>query len=1176
VFFDQLLGLVDQRISDYRRSGEPAAVLSEEALVQAAELWQAAQPAIPGQPTPEDYRHMAAACDVIGRLHLARSHALPDRGAGYFSEVARAVIYFAPLTVEPLACSARLIPGPLQALVGGAADANRQANVAADLLGRAMVTDDPALLEAAVWLLLAARVTAAGSNQRERAEWLANLGVAYGMRFERAGDPADLDRSIELSTEGLAVTPEGHPERAGRLSNLGTHYRVRFERRGMLADLDQAIDVGRAAVAATPRNRPDRAMCLSNLGGAYQVRFRRAGELADLDRAIELGAEAVEATPECHPDRPMSQSNLASAYLARFERQGLLADIDQAIEIHEEAIAATPRRHPDRARRLSNLGFCYGVRFARAGVAADLDRAIEVNAEAVATEPTDHPERAGSLSNLSRGYRSRFDRGGVLADLDRAIELGTEAVAATPSDHPERAARLSNLSSDYRSRFDRGGVLADLDRAIELGTEAVAATPSDHPERAARLSNLGSAYRGRFGRARVLADIDRAIQLGTQAVADTPEGHPERSMYLSNLGDAYRARFEQAGLPADLDLAIRTIAEALAATPDDHPSRAGRLSKLGLAYRVRSGLAGVPGDLDRAIELGTEALAATPGDHPDRAIRLANLGVAYQTRLDASGQGVGPQTLRTLADQVAATTASPAHRVSAAQVVGSLAHAMNEHRMAVRLLDAAVSLLPSVAPREAGWPDQEHRLGAHWGLVGETVAAHCAINDPAGAVEAAELGRGVLLAAQLDSRSDLTDLDGVHPDLAAEFRRVRVQLSSTPAAGTAPGPAPNDLLSQVEHRKRLWSEHDQLLVHIRQQPGFAQFLRPPRLADLQSATTGGAAVLVNAGSRRSDAIIITAETGPVHVPLPDAAAADIASRAAALLEATHDNGPAADLRRQRVVPEILGWLWDTIVEPVVHALPPAADGTRAPQRVWWMPTGLLGLFPLHAAGRPEHPGALDAVLSSYTPTLRTLAHARSRPPATARRQLTVALHRTPGLPDLPGTIAEARTLHACHPGTRLLLDQGATASRVLAALPEATWVHFACHASADLTAPSQGGLVLHDATLALPQISQLQLGHAELAYLSACSTAERGIRLADESLHLASAFQLAGFRHVIASLWPLNDHIAVTAAAAVYRDMPATPTADHAPVALHHAARDLRARYPDRPDLWAALIHSGP
>jgi len=276
----------------------------------------------------------------------------------------------------------------------------------------------------------------------------------------------------------------------------------------------------------------------------------------------------------------------------------------------------------------------------------------------------------------------------------------------------------------------------------------------------------------------------------------------------------------------------------------------------------------------------------------------------------------------------------------------------------------------------------------------------------------------------------------------------------------------------------------------------------------------------------------TAEGDPVPVPLQDATFTDVLFHAQALQEAIQDRTPVGSLRRQRVIRDTLGWLWDAVVEPVLKKMPSAADGVSTLPRVWWMPTGLLGLFPFHAAGHLGEPGALDAVISSYIPTLRA--------------------------------------------DTPLLLDEAATTSRVLAALPEATWAHFACHASADLTTPSRSGLALHDATLALPDISQLHLGHAELAYLSACSTADRGVRLADESLHLASAFQLAGFRHVIASLWPVNDRIAATAADAVYERLSDTPTADHAPIALHDVVLELRDKESDRPDLWAALIHSGP
>lgn len=158
----------------------------------------------------------------------------------------------------------------------------------------------------------------------------------------------------------------------------------------------------------------------------------------------------------------------------------------------------------------------------------------------------------------------------------------------------------------------------------------------------------------------------------------------------------------------------------------------------------------------------------------------------------------------------------------------------------------------------------------------------------------------------------------------------------------------------------------------------------------------------------------------------------------------------------------------------------------------------------------------------------------------------------------------------------LLTNEQATAARVTGALPEASWAHFACHAGTDPYAPSEGGLHLHDGVLSIAEIGRRDLHEAELAYLSACSTGHVGRRHADESIHLASAFQLAGFRHVVASLWPLDDRVAADAADHFYRLMPNTPAADDTAIALHRVIRHLRAEHPGRPHLWASLVHSGP
>jgi hypothetical protein len=328
-------------------------------------------------------------------------------------------------------------------------------------------------------------------------------------------------------------------------------------------------------------------------------------------------------------------------------------------------------------------------------------------------------------------------------------------------------------------------------------------------------------------------------------------------------------------------------------------------------------------------------------------------------------------------------------------------------------------------------------------------------------------------------------------------------------------------------------------------------------------------VLVNSSGSRGDAVVVRADSDPVSIRLPGLRLTDAEIKVAALLEAFDE--PYSLLvgrRRRRVTADILGWLWDTTVAPVIDTLGPSGG---VPHRVWWLPTGLLGLLPLHAAGHVGQPGALDAVVSSFVPSFRTLREAQTRPPARNRVGLTVTVHSVPGLADLPAAGGEAAAL-----SDAALEDGEATADRVLAALNEATWVHFACHAVADPATQADSGLRLHDRMLRLPEIGGLRLREAELAYLSACSTANHGTRYADEVLHLASAFQLAGFRHVIASLWQLDDDTAAEAARSFYRELPRTPVADDAAVVLRKVTLRLRDQHPDRPELWAPLIHSGP
>ena len=90
--------------------------------------------------------------------------------------------------------------------------------------------------------------------------------------------------------------------------------------------------------------------------------------------------------------------------------------------------------------------------------------------------------------------------------------------------------------------------------------------------------------------------------------------------------------------------------------------------------------------------------------------------------------------------------------------------------------------------------------------------------------------------------------------------------------------------------------------------------------------------------------------------------------------------------------------------------------------------------------------------------------------------------------------------------------------------------------------PSRSRLLLHDHVrdpLTVAALASLDLDQARLAYLSACTTARMsGTRLLDEAIHLASAFQLAGFPRVIGTLWEIDDNTAIAIADTFYAGLP--------------------------------------
>ncbi|MFJ8869430.1 CHAT domain-containing protein [Streptomyces sp. NPDC102473] len=1038
----------------------------------------------------------------------------------------------------------------------------------------------------------------AGSPGRVHA--LNDLGLHFHERYQQAHDPDDLDEAIGMARDVIDQLPAGSPHLAGCLSNLVAALSLRLDRwGGEPEEYDEAVDLGRRAALVDPQGT---GTCL-NLGLALSYRHQRLGRPRDLDEAVGVLTRALRACRE--PGQRIGVLNtLGNVLRARFLLKGDPADLDEAIRHLSDVPAASGEVTARRVTRLLVPAMTLFTRYeldpVRNGV--DLDEALGLLRRAESLAAPGHTARPVVMSDLGWVLRSSYERSGRPDELNEAVHAFRESVALTPEGHEILGLRLVNLAMALDLRHE-------LTRASEDLREA-----RDCRHRATLLPGLGDAHRALLlgatglsllaGAERDAAPVDRlddAITHFGGALDLTPAGSPLVPRRRFNLAGALLVRHDLTRRRRDAKESRRLADAVVAALPPDSPELPGALTLAARARRAGSMAAWSPVVRQELLTLLRRAVESTPRGHPLTAWRLTRLGEALWDRGTDAERAEAADVFRAAALE---QQCPPSDRLSAARAWGLSCAERGDHARALEGYEVAVDLLPSVAPRHLVRDDQEFLLGRTAGLGADAAACAVRCGRPGLAVGLLEQARGVMLSHAFDTDSDLTRLREAAPDLATRFEELRDALDVT-AGDTRP--RGGELLDEAvgrprvpeaaraELRRRLAAEWQELTGRIRSEHPELGLLRPVREwdeRDVRATAARGPVVLVNVSPHGSDALIVT-ERAIDSVPLPELVPQKVASRrqslddALALIE-TPGTSRKQSLGAQQAVRETLDWLWHGATGPVLDHLGIRSVPAGPWPRLWWSPGGSLRTLPLHAAAPADGtPGTLDRVVSSYTPTLRALHHGRQRVARPADRPaddgvLVVAVPDAAGTPPLPGARREAEHLSRSLPGATLLVGASATRSAVVSALPRHACVHFACHGLGDPRRPSDSLLVLHDHgehPLTVGDLSRLRLPSVRLAYLSACDTLRTSPELADEAVHMVSALQMAGFPHVIGSLWHVDDTIGADVAGDVYGTLHTgngSLDVSRTAHALHEAVRSLRAAYPATPSLWACQVHVGP
>ena len=922
-------------------------------------------------------------------------------------------------------------------------------------------------------------------------------------------------------------------------------------------------------------------------------RYDGIKNIDDLETAVSLFDKGINHPSAINdPNLPWYVNLYATALTKRFGINHNAEDLQKAITLVKMVLCEVDKDDQNYEEVLDSSSECLSAMYEEADSVDVLHEIIAYGKEALQSMPPDHPKRPGVFHMLSCCLRKRFILANEFSDIDDAVSYAGKAIEGTPKEENDKLASHFGLASnclhlrfdcwpdsDYRS--------IDIQLAVQCGEESVERTrkieSGAEKSLVERLVYLSACYWIKAGiepEGR-LEDLDKAFATAAEACGLVKEIGPSRSSLVGSLGDSlvpmafamhaqcFHSKFEWGGSLKDLKESISLSYEAM-----DYGAASGEIDwKLSseLAYRL---LLAFKYSLDHSLPQ-TEDFMQPGSNYLDESIEKMHRAIqAPHMSTDDLLKAVVSFTELVLEFE-------PMQRRALA---GRLE----------RLLSCAVELLPRATLRPLG-QDQKRVLSNLYSLASNTAAASLeAGNDPYEALRLLELGRSVLISMQLDARMPIPELKKQHPTLADEYIKLHHQLRSSKITE-----------EPFEIRHKITTDLHNLLAKIHQKPGFDGFGKTLGKEEMMKLADRGPIVILNVSKFRCDAIAILSDEIKV-ISLPDLDVDFLGQKSFELQEqlaATEDAQKDYHLLYKNLT-EILKITWRQAMNPTLKAL----GFTKKPRdekgwpQIWWIPTDYLCLVPVHAAGIPGKATVMDRVISSYIPSIKTLAYARAKHQNSISlvgddgaadgdvRALVIAMADTPERTPLDHSELEAKAVIDSFPNTTILKQP--TRQLVVSELENPPpIIHFSCHGETDYEDPTESKLLLSDWETSPLNVSQLQclsLQGSKLAYLSACWAAHGGNpELRSENIHLVSACQLAGFPSAIGSFWYVGQDASLQAVERFYKEIGKGGNGGGFDVleagrALHFAILGLRERtksagndFKGDPVRWAPFVHFG-
>ena len=329
--------------------------------------------------------------------------------------------------------------------------------------------------------------------------------------------------------------------------------------------------------------------------GHYREAVPLAAELSDYNAKV-LG--------KTHPDYAQSLNTLAVMYWNLADYPSAIALYSQSGEIYSNA----PGKESDYATTLSNLGTLYTALNDYPKALHLFTEAQQIRAKAFGKQ---HPDYANSLHNLGQFY---FSIGAYTKSEAYFLEAKTIQEKSLGKEHPEYSVTINNLALVYST-------MGDFAKAIPLYEERIAidakAFGKEHPENVPPLNNLGSVFvkMGTYQKAEPL--FLEAMHITEKALG---RDHPNYSISLNNLASLYS---DMGAFSKAEPLLLEAINIRAKVFGKMHSAYATSLNNLAyFHWRTENYSKAIP-LLMEAKDIRFKALGA---EHPDYVVTLNNLG----------------------------------------------------------------------------------------------------------------------------------------------------------------------------------------------------------------------------------------------------------------------------------------------------------------------------------------------------------------------------------------------------------------------------------------------------------------------------------------------------------------------------------------------------------------------